>query len=174
MARGLLAKQQPTTRLDRDRRADQQRRLRRAQRVLASAHPRQRQGGAFRPSGARRECDPRREPTHVAVRRARSRIEGLNHPLVGHASLSVTRIAGGIADNVIPENCEMVLDRRLLPGETLDAAMDELHALLDAREARPRRGGGDRGDSHESRVDGDCQSTIRLCARRSRSPARMA
>ena len=53
-----------------------------------------------------------------------------NHPLVGHASLTVTRIAGGIADNVVPDNCEMVLDRRLLPGETLDAALDDLHALL--------------------------------------------
>ena len=52
------------------------------------------------------------------------------HPLVGHASLSVTRIAGGIADNVVPDNCELVLDRRLLPGETLDAAMDELDAML--------------------------------------------
>jgi succinyl-diaminopimelate desuccinylase len=52
------------------------------------------------------------------------------HPLVGHASLSVTRIAGGIADNVVPDACEMVLDRRLLPGETLDAALDELRALL--------------------------------------------
>ena len=52
------------------------------------------------------------------------------HPLVGHASLSVTRIAGGMADNVVPDACEMVLDRRLLPGETLDAALDELHALL--------------------------------------------
>ena len=82
-------------------------------------------------------------------------LRALNHPLVGHASLSVTRIAGGIGDNVIPENCEMVLDRRLLPGETLDAAMDDLHALLDAREARPRRGGRDRGDPHEGRVDGD-------------------
>ena len=58
------------------------------------------------------------------------------HPLVGHASLSVTRIAGGIADNVVPDACEMVLDRRLLPGETLDAALDELHALADAGEAR--------------------------------------
>ena len=52
------------------------------------------------------------------------------HPLVGHASLSVTRIAGGIADNVVPDTCEIVLDRRLLPGETVDAALDELHALL--------------------------------------------
>jgi succinyl-diaminopimelate desuccinylase len=53
-----------------------------------------------------------------------------NHPLVGHASLTVTRIAGGIADNVVPDNCELVLDRRLLPGETLDAALDDLRALL--------------------------------------------
>jgi succinyl-diaminopimelate desuccinylase len=53
-----------------------------------------------------------------------------SHPLVGHASLSVTRIAGGIADNVVPESCELVLDRRLLPGETLDAAMDDLNAML--------------------------------------------
>jgi succinyl-diaminopimelate desuccinylase len=43
----------------------------------------------------------------------------------------VTRIVGGIGDNVVPETCEMVLDRRLLPGESLDAAMDELHAMLD-------------------------------------------
>jgi acetylornithine deacetylase/succinyl-diaminopimelate desuccinylase len=57
-------------------------------------------------------------------------LRALNHPLVGHASLSVTRIAGGIGDNVIPENCEMVLDRRLLPGETLDDALDDLHAML--------------------------------------------
>jgi acetylornithine deacetylase/succinyl-diaminopimelate desuccinylase-like protein len=39
-------------------------------------------------------------------------------------------IAGGIADNVVPDNCELVLDRRLLPGETLDAALDDLRALL--------------------------------------------
>jgi succinyl-diaminopimelate desuccinylase len=57
-------------------------------------------------------------------------LQALNHPLVGHASLTITRIAGGIGDNVIPENCEMVLDRRLLPGETLDAALDDLQALL--------------------------------------------
>ncbi|HSU98853.1 MAG TPA: M20 family metallopeptidase, partial [Roseiarcus sp.] len=57
-------------------------------------------------------------------------LRALHHPLVGHASLSVTRIAGGIADNVVPDNCELVLDRRLLPGETLDAALSELHAML--------------------------------------------
>ena len=67
----------------------------------------------------------------VSLFDARDReLRAQSHPLVGHASLSVTRIAGGIADNVVPENCELMLDRRLLPGETLDAALDELLALL--------------------------------------------
>jgi acetylornithine deacetylase/succinyl-diaminopimelate desuccinylase len=57
-------------------------------------------------------------------------LRGQNHPLVGHASLTVTRIAGGIGDDVVPDNCEMVLDRRLLPGETLNEALSDLHALL--------------------------------------------
>ena len=82
-------------------------------------------------------------------------LRALSHPLVGHASLSVTRIVGGIGDNVIPESCEMVLDRRLLPGESLDAAMDELHAMLDRAQTRTRRGCGDRGDPHESRLGGN-------------------
>jgi succinyl-diaminopimelate desuccinylase len=57
-------------------------------------------------------------------------LRALDHPLVGHASLTVTRIAGGSADNVVPESCELVLDRRLLLGETLDDALDDLRALL--------------------------------------------
>ena len=52
------------------------------------------------------------------------------HPLVGHASLTVTRIVGGISDNIVPDNCEMVLDRRLRPGEALDEALSNLRALL--------------------------------------------
>ena len=101
-------------------------------------------------------------------------LRALNHPLVGHASLSVTRIAGGIGDNVIPENCEMVLDRRLLPGETLDDALDELARSARPRETRPRRGRGDRGDPNESWVDGD--RARRSAGARTRSPslARMA
>jgi len=53
------------------------------------------------------------------------------HPLLGPASLTVTRIAGGIADNIVPDGCEIVLDRRLLPGETPEAALAEIEAVLD-------------------------------------------
>ena len=55
-----------------------------------------------------------------------------HHVLVGPATLTVTRIAGGIADNIVPDSCEIVIDRRLLPGEEADTALDELKRLLAA------------------------------------------
>jgi acetylornithine deacetylase/succinyl-diaminopimelate desuccinylase-like protein len=58
------------------------------------------------------------------------RLRHHNHALLGPATLTVTRISGGIADNVVPDACEIVLDRRLLPGEEADAALDELRELL--------------------------------------------
>jgi succinyl-diaminopimelate desuccinylase len=53
-----------------------------------------------------------------------------SHPLVGEATLTVTRIHGGIADNVVPDQCDLVVDRRLLPGEQADAALAELRDVL--------------------------------------------
>lgn len=52
------------------------------------------------------------------------------HPLVGSASMTVTRIAGGHADNVVPERCEFMIDRRMIPGEDEAAAIREIEALL--------------------------------------------
>lgn len=58
-----------------------------------------------------------------------------SHPLVGSPSLTVTRIFGGHADNVIPDACELLLDRRLIPGETDASAMVEIAALLKTAQA---------------------------------------
>lgn len=52
------------------------------------------------------------------------------HPLVGNASLTVTRIHGGHADNVVPGHCELLLDRRMVPGEDEAAVKAEIAALL--------------------------------------------
>lgn len=52
------------------------------------------------------------------------------HPLLGGAVCSVTMIEGGIKENVIPGSCRVTLDRRLLPGETLDEAEAEIRAIL--------------------------------------------
>lgn len=59
-------------------------------------------------------------------------IRHITHPLVGNASLCVTRISGGKADNVVPDACELLLDRRLVPGESEDAAKQDIQTLLDA------------------------------------------
>ena len=52
------------------------------------------------------------------------------HPLAGTASLTVTRVPAGIADNVVPDWCEIMLDRRMVPGETDDTSSAEIEALL--------------------------------------------
>ncbi|PUA34351.1 MAG: hypothetical protein B9J98_00465 [Candidatus Terraquivivens tikiterensis] len=49
-----------------------------------------------------------------------SRVEG--HPLVGKPTLAVTMISGGIKPNVIPDECVLTIDRRLIPGETPEEA----------------------------------------------------
>jgi acetylornithine deacetylase/succinyl-diaminopimelate desuccinylase family protein len=53
-----------------------------------------------------------------------------SHPLVGAASLTVTRINGGHADNVVPAACDLLLDRRMVPGEKNEAVKQEFADLL--------------------------------------------
>ncbi len=53
------------------------------------------------------------------------------HPQLGGASLSVGRISGGHAVNVVPDLCQIEIDRRTLPGETTDSVMNEIRALLE-------------------------------------------
>lgn len=65
-------------------------------------------------------------------RQHRDVVRHRTHPLVGSASLTVTRIHGGHADNVLPGACDLLLDRRMVPGEDEDAVKREIGALLDA------------------------------------------
>lgn len=64
------------------------------------------------------------------------------HPLVGSASLTVTRILGGHADNVVPEACDLLLDRRMVPGEDAGTVAAELADLFE----RARRDHGVRAE----------------------------
>lgn len=64
----------------------------------------------------------------IACRRA--------HPLLGAASLTVTRAHAGIADNVVPDRLDLLLDRRTLPGEDEATVEAEIAALLTEAEAR--------------------------------------
>jgi acetylornithine deacetylase len=51
-------------------------------------------------------------------------------PILGSPSLSVGRIEGGQSVNVVPDWCEIEIDRRLIPGEEAGEAYDRLRAFL--------------------------------------------
>ena len=66
--------------------------------------------------------------------RHESDIRHRTHPLVGSASLTVTRIMAGEADNVLPAACDLLVDRRMVPGEDEEAVKTEIAELLKAAE----------------------------------------
>lgn len=63
------------------------------------------------------------------------------HPLLGRATRTVTRIAGGSGPNVVPGVCELDIDRRTLPGEdprqVWQDTLTELSGLLPGRVSAP-------------------------------------
>ena len=52
------------------------------------------------------------------------------HPLLGRATLSVGVIRGGKHVNVVPDRCEVDVDRRLLPDEEARKAVNDVRAYL--------------------------------------------
>ncbi|MBX3442998.1 MAG: M20 family metallopeptidase [Planctomyces sp.] len=52
------------------------------------------------------------------------------HPLCGPATLSVGRIRGGQSVNIVPDECEIEVDRRSIPGEDPAQVRDELMAAV--------------------------------------------
>ncbi|MES0885249.1 M20 family metallopeptidase [Roseibium sp. SCP14] len=58
------------------------------------------------------------------------RIRERHHDLVGSPSLTITRGNGGHADNVVPDLFEVMLDRRMIPGEDENAVKEEISALV--------------------------------------------
>ena len=67
-------------------------------------------------------------------------ISGLtaSHPLTGPAHCSINVIRGGTQTNIIPENCEIDLDRRLAPGEDPLTVLPAVEEVLDrVRGAHP-------------------------------------
>ena len=54
----------------------------------------------------------------------------LEHPLVGHPTMAVTLISGGVAENVVPAECTISIDRRLNPGEDVASALGAVDAAL--------------------------------------------
>jgi acetylornithine deacetylase len=61
------------------------------------------------------------------------RLQERVHPLVGRASVHASLIGGGQEVSSYPERCVLEVERRTLPGETLETVEEELRGLLDGR-----------------------------------------
>ena len=64
------------------------------------------------------------ETTYAAQLRART------HPLLGHGTINVGAIRGGVQANIVPDECSVIVDRRTLPGENEASVRRELAALF--------------------------------------------
>lgn len=58
-------------------------------------------------------------------------LENRKHDLLPSPTAAVTIIKGGDKENIIPDKCDIVVDRRLLPGETEKTALSELSTLME-------------------------------------------
>ena len=54
------------------------------------------------------------------------------HPLLGKPTLSIGTIQGGTKINIVPDRCEIEVDRRMLPGEKKKEVLGELKEILDS------------------------------------------
>ena len=52
------------------------------------------------------------------------------HPLLGSPTISVGKIRGGSQPNVVPDSCEIDIDRRTIPGETDESVKKEIKNLF--------------------------------------------
>jgi acetylornithine deacetylase/succinyl-diaminopimelate desuccinylase-like protein len=60
----------------------------------------------------------------------RKRIARRQHRLLGRATINVGSIRGGTQPNIVPEACEITVDRRTLPGESDPGVIREIRSLL--------------------------------------------
>jgi acetylornithine deacetylase len=56
----------------------------------------------------------------------RTRESGPRHPLLGRGSLHASKIRGGVGMSTYPEECDLAIERRTLPGESTEKAMREI------------------------------------------------
>jgi acetylornithine deacetylase len=70
---------------------------------------------------------------HVIRELEENYIPALNasHPLTGKAQASINQIHGGRQANVIPDSCEIVIDRRTVPGEAFSDILPAVEAHLE-------------------------------------------
>lgn len=55
-----------------------------------------------------------------------------SHPLLPGGTCTPTVVRGGVKENSVADYCELLLDRRLLPGETIEGELDAMRRRFEA------------------------------------------
>ncbi len=61
----------------------------------------------------------------------RSELHSRTHRLLGRASMHASTISGGTGMSTYPDRCTLALERRTIPGETVENAVNEVEAACD-------------------------------------------
>lgn len=67
----------------------------------------------------------------LALEDDHQRLAEHRHPLLGPATCNVGVIHGGVQVNFVPDSCAIEIDRRLLPGQKVEAVLAHYQQLLD-------------------------------------------
>jgi acetylornithine deacetylase len=92
------------------------------------------------------------------------------HPYVGSGSVHASLVEGGQEYSSYPAHCVLQAERRTIPGETVDLAVEEIQAILDAAAAADSDFEGvvrslASREPFEVLEDADVVATVRGCAR---------
>ncbi len=63
-------------------------------------------------------------------------VENFTHPLLGASTAQITQITGGVAPNMTPDNCRILMDIRMTPGLTSQMVVSQAEAFAAARSVR--------------------------------------
>ena len=55
----------------------------------------------------------------------RNEVQQATHPILGTATAQVTQITGGVAPNMTPDSCRLLMDIRLVPGMTVKEVVEQ-------------------------------------------------
>jgi len=58
-------------------------------------------------------------------------LEERTHPYFHHSSATISIIEGGVKSNVVPDSCEIYVDRRIIPGEKPEDVVTEIRAVAE-------------------------------------------
>ncbi len=72
------------------------------------------------------------------IEAAHADLRSHSRPFLGPATYNVGTIRGGVHASIVAAECRLEIDRRVLPGSTLDAALTDIESLLaEVRASRP-------------------------------------